>query len=119
MIECAEAKEPGFSVSFSTDKWETAFIRFSSDFAFGKVTELKRHMESDEVFVLIKGKAVLLIGDTPEEITKTILECGKAYNVKKRTWHYIAVSEDAVVFVTENSDTNKSNTERMEIYVNI
>jgi hypothetical protein len=38
------------------------------------------------------------------EFTETPLEKGCAYVVEMGTWHALAVSEDALLFVTENCD---------------
>jgi len=38
-----------------------------------------------------------------------------AYNVQQGTWHYLAVSEDALVFVAESGTMKKENTESMNV----
>lgn len=38
------------------------------------------------------------------------------YNAICGTWHYLAVSEDTVVFVVESGNMSKKNTESMDIY---
>ena len=43
--------------------------------------------------------------------SQTVLEKQKVYNVTKGTWHYLAVSEDALLIAVENSDTDASNTD--------
>lgn len=65
-------------------------------------------METDEIFVLLEGKATLLIGAEAEEVP---MEKFKCYNVKKGVWHTIATSPDAHVFIVENADTSDDNSE--------
>lgn len=102
----------GFEPIFHTPNFKCAFITLSPQYAFGKVKEMKRHNDSDEVFVLLSGKAVLLTREEGStEYTKTPLEYQTAYNVQQGTWHYLAVSEDALVFVTESGTMQRENTE--------
>ena len=65
-------------------------------------------MLTDEVFVLIKGKGSLFIG---EKRTRVEMEIGKVYNVKKAVWHEMVLDEEALVLIVENDDTGKENTE--------
>ena len=77
---------------------------------------MKRHNESDEVFVLVKGRATLVIGDVGrQEYIMTELKKGISYCVPAGTWHYLAVSEDALVFVTENSQVSAENTDTVSV----
>ena len=46
---------------------------------------------------------------------ETVLEKETAYNVTKGTYHYLALDDEAVVFVTENADTSKENTDVLEL----
>ena len=71
---------------------------------------MKRHNKTDEVFVLLSGKATMLILEN-EQYEEISMQSGVAYNVCAGTWHYVAASQDAVLFVTESSDTSKANTD--------
>ena len=77
---------------------------------------MKRHNMTDEIFVLLRGKAVMLICENGK-FTEAALEKEKAYNVTKGTWHYLAVSEDALLFVAENADTDSTNTDVMDLEI--
>ena len=59
---------------------------------------MKRHNNTDEIFVLLFGRAVMLTMEDGR-IQSQELEQGKAYNVQKGTWHYLAVSADARDFL--------------------
>ena len=102
----------GFESIFHTPNFKCAFITLSPQYSFGKVKEMKRHNDSDEVFVLLSGSATLLTREEGNlEYTKTPLKHGTAYNVQQGTWHYLAVSEDALVFVAESGTMKTENTE--------
>lgn len=110
MLITAQPSRPGFEPVVTTDRFKCAFLTHGEGFTYGQVWELKRHNKTDEVFVLLSGKATMLILEN-DQFTETPLELNKSYNVSTGTWHYLAASQDAVVFVTESSDTSKANTD--------
>ena len=99
---------PDFQVVHSFGAWRVAYLRQSERFTPEGMTQMERHMETDEIFVLLQGKATLLLG---EEIVPQEMEIGKVYNIRKAVWHNILVSEDAKVLVVENTDTVAENSE--------
>ena len=114
MLICKKAEKDGFSVAFSNDKFKCAFIKYSVSYSFGSVLEMKRHNKTDEIFMLLKGRAVMLTLEDGE-FYETELKENTAISVIKGTWHYLALSCDAEVFVVENADTNASNTDILKL----
>lgn len=116
MVLEGKSEKEGFCLVCKNDDYKCAFITCSPQYAYGKVTQLKRHRQSDEVFTLISGKATLLTGD-PEYAEYDIkdLQKGVSYCVPAGTWHYLAVSRDALVFVVENSGVSAENTDAVNI----
>ena len=114
MLSIKGPERSGFDKFFFNDKFKCAFITHSPQYAFGKVSQMKRHNMTDEIFVLLSGIAVMLIYENGI-FTQTVLEIKRSYNVEKGTWHYLALSEDALVFVTENADTDSTNTDTIEL----
>ena len=112
MIEIRAIEKSGFSEQVTFEGWKTAFATHSEE--YGELRRMKRHLETDEVFVLIQGEATLytLEGET---LLETPLEIGKTYNVKKGTWHHVRLAPDAMGYIVENSNTTKANTEVKEI----
>ena len=110
----------GFQLTCVNDTFKCAFITYSPQYSYEQVDVLKRHNESDEVFTLISGKATLLTGEPDKEkydVRK--LKKGVSYCVTAGTWHYLAVSEDALVFVVENSDVSSANTDEVAVEIRI
>lgn len=95
----------GFSVLKKFEGWKIGFLRYSE--RFSAFREMERHLETDEIFVLLEGNAILFT-DQEECFMKT----GVLYNIPKGVWHHIVVSKDATVLVVENSNTTQDNTER-------
>jgi hypothetical protein len=81
-------------------------------------TQMERHVQTDEVFILLRGKAKLLIGGNGLQLDGAFpqpLEMGKIYNVKQNTWHTVLMSRDAMILIVENRDTGASNSEYAEM----
>ena len=118
MIEIIEHKKSGsgFDTMHTYDAWKVVFITYAEQYCEFKDAKLvKRHTETDETFVLIKGNATLYTRDFEEPFLKTELEQEKLYCVKKNTWHHLSVSKDALLVVVENSNTIIANTERKSL----
>lgn len=94
------------------ESWRVAVLRFCDDLIPEKIENMQKHLETDEVFVLISGSCNLYsagTGDLPGEIIKVPMEMHKGYNVKKGVWHTHTLSEDAAVLIVENQDTSDDN----------
>ena len=82
------------------------------------IDTFQRHLETDEVFVLLTGKCILFIGAGADQITEIYGEDMlpfKAYNVKKSAWHFHTVSEDAIILIVENRDTGSINSNNITL----
>ena len=108
-FEILDSNIPAYSDLVKYKTWRIGVVNYSEKISIErKPLKIERHKESDEVFILVTGEAILYIGKEQEMI---MLERGKLYNVKKDTWHAITLSTRAKIFVVENSDTNSENTE--------
>ena len=110
MLTFDAPKKRGFDVVVKNESFKCAFITHSPAYSFGEVSEMKRHNETDEIFVLLCGRAVMLTYENGKFSGRKLLP-NTEYNVHAKTWHYLAVSEDALVFVTERADTDSTNSE--------
>jgi len=90
--------------------WRVAFLNHGDNFA--KPTYVERHLETDEVFVLLEGVATLLIGRDRREVA---MERNKLYNVRKGVWHQIVTVPGTRCLVIENADTALENSERLPL----
>lgn len=101
----------GFDSIHTFESWKVAFITCAPQ--YGELKELKRHMLTDEVFVLVDGSATIYTLEE-EKLVQMSMERGKLYVVEKATWHHVQVSDDVLLAVVENGDTSKENTERRQ-----
>lgn len=107
----------GFEVFLSNNDFKCAFITAHNQYSFGRIKLIKRHNDSDEIYVLLRGNAtVVTTDDLNGEFTKTELLPYTAYNVNKSTWHYLAVSDDALIFVAESGKVSPENTDTEDIF---
>lgn len=98
--------------------WRVAYLRFIDELIPENITKMERHLETDEVFVLLNGEAVLFIGDGDKHLDRVSfikLEPHKVYVVEKSTWHACVLDSDAIILLVENQDTGLDNTEYIQI----
>ncbi len=98
----------GYEPTMNFGEWRVAFMNYAD--ALSAITKYERHMLTDEVFVLLEGKAALVVG---EEKNVYKMEKFKIYNVKKATWHGTAMSPDAKILIVENHNTSADNSEKV------
>lgn len=110
-LEVTGSPGEGYNVLTKYQNWRVAVITYAERFERRNIHRLERHMKTDEVFVLMDGKATLFIGQAG---TPVDMEPYKAYNVKFGVWHGICVSANAKVLICENDDTGAENTEYMQ-----
>ena len=96
----------GYERTMHYGEWRVAFLNYAE--RFDQITYLERHMLTDEVFVLLGGRAKLIVGEDRQEYP---MEPKKLYNVKRGAWHAVKVSGDAQLLIVENHSTGADNTE--------
>jgi len=102
----------GYKPMVDFESWRVAYIRYAQRFDRANIKRLERHLLTDEIFVLLKGTATLIMGEEMEECP---MDPGVICNVRKGVWHGIYVSRDALVLIVENANTGIANTEYREI----
>lgn len=108
-MDIKETTGQGYSSIFSYNGWRVAVANACERLKEENMWRLERHLNTDEVFILIKGEATLHIG---MEMERFPMELGKFYNVKRGEWHCITMKEGAKVAIIENDDTGDSNSEQ-------
>lgn len=106
-VEISRFAGTDFQVMTQFEGWKIGLLRYSQ--RFSACCQMERHLETDEVFVLLEGSATLYVEDQKIPMEKCAI-----YNVRKAAWHHIVVSEDATVLVVENNNTSRDNTEKKE-----
>lgn len=111
-IEIYDYTGKDYQTAMRFGSWRVAYLNHAARFDKANFEKVERHNESDEVFVLLTGKATLIIG---EELHEIEMEPHKLYNVPKGVWHHIFTQEDTSVLIVENEDTGDDNSEFLYI----
>jgi ureidoglycolate hydrolase len=119
-VEILDYRERGFKPVMSFGTWRLAMLNYCEEAgkAIPASAKLEKHLKTDEVFVLLAGKADLIVGEDGEDCRQVqviAMEGGKIYNVKQFVWHHIVMNEDAHVLLVEENDTGVSNTKYLGI----
>ena len=83
-----------------------------------KITDMQRHLETDESFILLQGKAVLFAAEgqeAPGKLQHYVMEPGVIYTVPRNIWHTQSMTPDARILLVENSGTVAENSPRCPI----
>lgn len=114
LLEIHEYAGEGYKPLIDYDTWRVAVLRYLDDLQPDRIAAMERHNETDEVFVLLQGQAVVFIGDGDRQIDAVfpqVMRPGILYNIKRGAWHTVALSRDATVLLVENRDTGKENSD--------
>lgn len=90
--------------------WQVAALNWEPLFDASAVGEIERHNETDEVFVLWRGRGMLLIA-TASGVETVDMQPGAIYNVTRGTWHTLLATRDASWIIVEKRDTHLHDTE--------
>ncbi|MCJ7706442.1 MAG: hypothetical protein MUO38_02375 [Anaerolineales bacterium] len=114
LLEIRNYHGDGYKPLVDYGEWRVAILRFVDGLRPDRIDSMERHIETDEVFVLLRGQGVLIIGGNGAQvdgIQTQVMEPGEIYNVKRSAWHTILLSRDASVLIVENNDTGEHNSE--------
>ena len=118
MIEEYKTKEKGYHPFIIKDGWQLAKLNYTEEQHIDKITQLDVHLETDEVFVAIAGRAVLIAAEIVNNEPQFELEpmkINQIYNIPKGVWHNIAMEEGSEVLIAEKSNTHISDFEHFAL----
>lgn len=94
------------------ESWRVAVLKHCENTNLEKIDWMQKHLETDEVFVLLQGSCTLLVagdGKIPQNVKAIEMEPHKLYNVKKGYWHNHVLDEMGEVLIVENQNTTDDN----------
>ena len=103
---------PGIGGTVEGREYTILLLNYLPRLAPDKITDMQRHLETDESFILLQGRAVLFAAageDRPGELEHYVLQPGTIYTVPRNIWHTQAMTEDAKILLVENSGTVAEN----------
>ncbi len=114
LLEVREVTDPGYKPVFDYETWRVAILNYLDEIHPERIVSMERHNETDEVFVLLKGKGILFFGDGGDRIGSVrfqVMQPRKIYNIKRSVWHTIVLSRSGSVLIVENQSTNRENSD--------
>jgi hypothetical protein len=112
LLEVSEHNEPDYKPVIDYQSWRVALMNYTPDLVPEKINTMQKHVETDEVFVLLAGHCILFLGEGDDAVTDIYavdMQLFQLYNVKRGAWHSHTFSEDAKVLIVENRDTVDAN----------
>lgn len=107
--------EPGYRPLIDYGSWRVALLNACPMYLPEHITYFDKHLETDEVFILLSGSCGILLGGQGEKPynTSCIWLCpGKLYNVPADTWHTLFMMPGGKLAVIENRNTGIANSPR-------
>ena len=111
MLEIYDWSGEGFEPLVFTDKWQAALLNWEPLFDRVNLDQIERHNYTDEVFVLLRGQAVLFTRPEHGALQAVEMTAGTIYNVPAGVWHNIVATRDVSFLIVENRDTHLGDTE--------
>jgi mannose-6-phosphate isomerase-like protein (cupin superfamily) len=108
----------GYHPFLIREGWQVAQLNYSPDQNILNIAQIDVHRETDEVFVALKGHAVLIAATIDgDKVTFDLeyLQPGLTYNVPKNLWHNIAMQPGSEVLIVEKSNTHLSDVEYFKL----
>ncbi len=118
MIEKYEIKESGFHPFLISDGWQIAQLNYDRNQKVENINRLDIHNHTDEVFVLLKGRAIIItaqIDDNQPQFEFEVMKPGVIYNVPRKTWHNIVMEKKCKVIIVEKSNTHQNDFELFQL----
>jgi hypothetical protein len=114
LLQIRDYAGEGYQSLVTFGSWRVAILNYMDGIHPDHNDRMERHIETDEVFVLTRGKGVLIMGGNGSQvdgICPQSMDIGVIYNVRRNAWHTILLSRDASVLIVENHDTGVQNSE--------
>lgn len=116
-LEIFEYHQAGYMPLVYSHDWMVALLNYEPSMGVENAIEIERHVKTDEVFILLHGKAALYLVAGDQLLRVMEMKPGLIYNVKKGTWHNLLATKDVVLAIVENRDTDKYDTELRPLIV--
>lgn len=126
LIEQYTHTEDGYNPLLVRPKWQVAILNYAQAESLEAIDKLDVHHQTDEVFMLLEGRSVLIAASIHNDVVlyQTIdMKRGIIYNIPRNVWHKIAMYQGSSVLIVENADThlgdfefyNLSENQKMEL----
>ena len=110
LIEQYACHDTGYFPFIMRDGWQVAKLNYMPQQDVKAIHKLDKHNNTDEVFILLKGTAILIAAEEKGEGNFSFqckrMEQGITYNIPKGIWHNIAMVESTELIIVEKDNTH-------------
>ncbi|MEI2396030.1 hypothetical protein [Paenibacillus phytohabitans] len=109
-----EYEGTGIECVYKNKEWLVCIKNWKPDNDIDGIHRLEVHLETDEQFIPVHGRSILLVADRRDGkfcIELIEMDIGKVYNVPKNTWFYTIVERDSKLAYVQHADTSNDNSE--------
>lgn len=110
-IEIYEYHGAGYKPLVYSNNWMVALLNYEDSMSLENACDIERHVKTDEVFLLLQGRAALYLVAADQPLRVIEMQPGLVYNMTRGTWHNLLATKEAVFAIVENRDTDKFDTE--------
>ena len=117
-IEKYKIEGSGYHRFFISEGWQVAQLNADDKQKVENIGRLDIHNHTDEIFILISGRAVLIsatVIDNEPIFEMEFMKPGITYNIPVKTWHNIAMQEGCQVIIVEKENTHLNDFEFLEL----
>ena len=108
----------GIQCVFDNKKWVVCIKNWKPNNDVDQIQYLEIHHATDEQFILVKGKALLLVASWDEkgfDIQVISMDQGKVYNVPQDTWFNTITQKDTKLVYVQDAGTTGENSEYQDM----
>ena len=108
----------GIQCVFDNKKWVVCIKNWKPNNDVDQIQYLEIHHETDEQFILVEGKALLLAAQRQGDhfdIQVIPMERGKVYNVPQETWFNTITQKDTKLVYVQDAGTTAQNSEYQDM----
>lgn len=108
----------GIQCVFDNKKWVVCIKNWKPNNDIDQIQYLEIHHATDEQFILVEGKALLLAASRGEQgfdIQVIPMERGKVYNVPQDTWFNTITQKDTKLVYVQDAGTTGENSEYQDM----
>jgi len=110
-VDAAAHDAPGYKPLLVSDGDWMAAIMNGTKTSWTVPTHIEHHPKTDELFVLVAGRAVMIVagrGKQPGRVWCAEMKRNVLYNVKAGTWHATPMTRRARFIIIERIGTNET-----------
>ena len=112
-IEIYRHSGPGYEPVLIKQDWQAAYLSEVPGHRLDDLTNMERHNETDEAFIALGGKCILITAEYSDRpvFSARKLEKGIIYNIPAGVWHNIAMDNEARMLIVEKAWTHMHDVE--------